>query len=194
METENAKDIKFTHADYYYDFHNTVGVDNIEFGAGKSYFGKVEFSKCFLTDKIDFGAVHFLNNNIIVDDTNIHYLDGIADFYNYDFEDKKFENLIFCNPYYYGCNSLSATERFLNRCYDLLQTEGKIHIFGGYHNSYVNKIQKWFDKLDAEMKSKWQIEELDDKVLSKFNSKYDFRTYESNYKVELRFGFILTKS
>lgn len=112
-------------------------VRNIEFGAGKNYFGKKEFPNCYLTDLDNPNLPHFTHYpNYEIEDC--HYLDANCDFFKYSFN-RKFDNIILCNPFLYGFLGLGDAKRFFDRAGDLLNDDGKIHIIGSSFNKWCSK-------------------------------------------------------
>ena len=87
------------------EHHNNFPLDleviNIEFGAGRNNFGKREYPKCYLTDlSLPNLQLHF-KNYIEYENEDCHFLDNVCNFLEYSFQ-RKFDNLIFCNPFSYG--------------------------------------------------------------------------------------------
>lgn len=118
------------------DFPNNVEIKNIEFGAGKNFYGKKEFPKCYLTDLSYPDFLHFSQNENYNED-NSHFLDDICDFYEYNFE-RTFENIILCNPFGYGFKDLGDAKRFFDRAGELLIDNGEIHIVGSSINPWCS--------------------------------------------------------
>ncbi|MDQ5930359.1 MAG: hypothetical protein QG594_2147 [Bacteroidota bacterium] len=166
---------------HHIEFPNDTNVHNIEFGAGKNNFGKREYPNCFLTD-LEFPdfVLHF-KQDIDYSNSDCHYLDGICDFYDYNFN-RKFENIILCNPFGYGYKGLGDAKFFFNRAGDILTQNGKIHIVGKSNNDWCKK-----DSFDKFIKNEIEV----------FKSKYDFEleTYElldSNHEINIKYKFYQT--
>lgn len=163
--------------DFRHTFPLTEEVTNIEFGAGRGCFGKIEFPQCFLTDLMDNGLQHATDiDNPEVEDC--HYLDGIADYYTFNFDGRKFRNLVFCNPFGFGFNGKYETIRFLNRALELLNENGEIYILGQNGNGWVkkNKAVKWVSNYNETNDCNWSInKELTTCELEELNARHNFR-------------------
>lgn len=164
--------------DYRDTFPVTEDVLNIEFGAGKGCFGKTEFPECFLTDIHDYEVSHASDCQTPVIG-ECHFLDGIEDFFTFDSRGKRFENLIFCNPYGFGFQGKTSSEIFLNNAERLLLNGGQIFVLGQFANHWVNnrKIQKWLDKYNTLVgEERWElISYLTKTEIDYFNSRHIFR-------------------
>lgn len=143
-------DINGTPIIHHLNFPNDV-VTNIEFGAGKNYFGKKEFPDCYLTDlTIPDGLPHF-THYVDYEVENCHFLDANCDFYEYNFE-RTFKNIILCNPFNYGYNGLGSAKKFFDRAGELLSENGKIHIIGSSLNKWCCK-----DSFDEYLKNDIEV-------------------------------------
>lgn len=134
--------------EYHNDFPYNNEVSNIEFGASINYFGKKFFNKCFLTDIEDKGLPHFTKiDNISYG--NCHFLDSICDFNSFNPSNKKFDNIIFCNPYGVGFRGRENSRIFLNNAGKLLKENGKIHLITNHTNSWgkFQNAKNYLDKL-----------------------------------------------
>lgn len=80
--------------DFRNSFPNPVEVVNIEFGAGKGYFGKANFPMCFATDIEDYDRIHITDCEGC-DESDCHHLDSLLDFFEFDFGNRKFNRLVF---------------------------------------------------------------------------------------------------
>lgn len=187
-----------THIDtlvHYDDFPETIDVQNIEFGAGKGFFGKIEFPNCFLTDQSDYQIKHFTE----VDEVKFgscHFLDGLADYFNYDFKGKKFRKLIFCNPFGMGLSKKFEGIKFLDRANDLLEVNGEIFLLGQHANQFVKKknVEKRINEYNLEFSDKkWKIDsELNSAELMDLNSKHTFCT-STGKAIVPNIGFVLKR-
>jgi hypothetical protein len=165
--------------EHHIDFPNDLEVNNIEFGAGKNNYGKREHPKCYLTDQ-DYpteDVLHFSYHNDY-EIQNCHYLDDICHFYDYNFE-RKFENIILCNPFGYGFRGLADAQKFFNRAGDILSENGRIHIIGKYSNGWCKK-----ESLDKYLKNEIEI----------YKSKYffeieSFEPLDSNHSINTNYRF-----
>jgi hypothetical protein len=180
---------------YYDDFPNTFGVDNIEFAAGKGCFGKIEFPTCFLTDISHYEVSHYT----LLDTVEIgacHFLDGLADYYNYDFKGRKFKKLIFCNPFGFGLHQKFEGIRFIQRAGELLEDVGEIFLLGQMANPFVKKknVEKRIGEYNKENdEDKWIIErELDSSELEEINSKHTFYT-STGITIKPNIGYIIKR-
>lgn len=163
--------------DYRSTFPLPEDVASIEFGAGKGYFGKIEFPNCFLTDLNDPGVLH-VSEVIENESVDCHYLDGIVDYFDYNFQERKFNRLIFCNPFLFGFNGKYGTNKFLNRAKELLNIDGEIFVLGQKNNGWVNKknAQKWVNVYNSNVNNNWSfISDLTTKELEDINSRHLFR-------------------
>ena len=165
--------------EHHIDFPKDLNVTNIEFGAGKNNFGKREYPKCYLTD-LEYPkelVLHF-KNHADYENKNCHYLDDICDFYEHNFE-RKFENLILCNPFYYGYKGLGGAKIFFNRVGDILCENGRIHIIGKWDNPWCKK-----ESLDKFLKNEIDV----------YKSKYDFELesfelLDANHEINIKYNF-----
>lgn len=139
-------------------------VTNIEFGAGRNYYGKKEFPNCYLTDLTNPNLLHF-SQYVDYEFENCHFLDANCDFYEYNFA-RTFENIILCNPYNYGFSGFGSAKKFFDRAGTLLNEEGEIHIIG-------HSLNKW--------SCKDSFEEYLENDIEDYKSKYNFKlhSYES---------------
>lgn len=166
--------------DYRETFPSNEEVHHIEFGAGLGYFGKKEFPNCFLTDLSDYSFTHF---NDLLDPTEIdkcHFLDKVSDYYSLDVQGRKFNKLIFCNPFGYGFRGKNETAKFLKRAEELLNVNGEIFVVGQVGNRWVKKIEteKWINLYNQNINqtNRWEfIHVLNATELSDFNSRHHFR-------------------
>ncbi|QLC66712.1 hypothetical protein LPB248_10555 [Flavobacterium sp. LPB0248] len=141
------------HPNFPNDIVGDIGVGNIEFGAGRNYFGKREFPNCYLTDLKNPELDHFsIHEDYEIRDC--HFLDANCDFYKYDF-DRTFQNIILCNPYFYGFQGLGNAKKFFDRAGDLLENDGKIHIIGSSSNKWCCKdsLEEYLENEIEEYKS-----------------------------------------
>lgn len=152
-------------------------VNNIEFGAGRGYFGKVEFPECFLTDVNCEGLTHFTEAG--EDINNCHYLDKTVDYFNFDSKGRKFNTLIFCNPFNFGLSMKYEALKFLRKAESLLINNGEIFLLGQHSNGFIKKqkAEKWINYHNKEYGfEKWKIDrELDDVELDEINKRNIFR-------------------
>ncbi len=144
--------------EHHTDFPNDLKITNIEFGAGKNNFGKIEYPKCYVTDLTYPESILHFKNYVDYKNEDCHYLDDICDFYEHKFE-RKFKNVILCNPYGYGFDKLGSAKKFFNRAGDILIHNGKIQIIGRDNNKFCKK-----ESLDNFLKNEIEI----------YKSKYDF--------------------
>lgn len=169
---------------HHINFPNDLEVNNIEFGAGRNNFGKREYPKCYLTDlSYPELILHFKNHNDYVNE-DCHYLDNVCDFYKHNFE-RKFDNLIFCNPYEYGFFGLHGAKTFFDRAGDILSENGRIHIIGKSSNKWCKKeaFDKFLKNEILTYKSKYDYELEDFEILNinhSINTNYIF--FESGLK------------
>ena len=182
-----------TFPDYRESFLTESNVFNIEFGAGKGYFGKKEFELCYLTDK-EIGSVEHRNNLALPVLGDCHFLDKIGvDFFSYDFKGFKFNTLIFCNPFGYGFRGKNEATRFLNRAENLLTKNGELFIVGQGSNNWVvmNKVQKWVDLYNAENESStWQFSQIEEDKIADFNERHIFRKTTGEH-IKIQLGYTL---
>lgn len=131
-------------------FCNENIVKNIEFGAGKSYYGKKEFPKCYTTELSNLNIDHFKDLDDYNENTNCHYLDHMGcDFFTYDFK-RTFEKIIMCNPSGYGVNNYANSYIFFKRIGDLLDIDGELHIIGKHDNKFskYDNVVKFLSRLN----------------------------------------------
>ena len=162
--------------EHHIDFPKNLNIANIEFGAGKTNFGKREYPKCYLTDK-DYPSelvLHF-KNHVDYKNEDCHYLDDICDFFEYRFE-RKFENIILCNPYKYGFYQLGNAKKFFNRAGEILKVNGRIHIIKHSSNA-------WFSKKIIENFFKTEIDDL--KSIYDFELE-SFETLDTNHEINTK--------
>lgn len=119
------------------DFPSNLDIVNIEFGAGRSVYGKKEYPKCYVTDLNYPELLHFSQTEDYSDE-NSHFLDDLCHFYDYNFE-RTFENIILCNPFGYGFKGLGDAKKFFDRAGQLLNLNGEIHIIGSSTNDWCNR-------------------------------------------------------
>ncbi|WP_438966338.1 class I SAM-dependent methyltransferase [Flavobacterium sp.] len=119
------------------DFPNNGNIVNIEFGAGRNYFGKKEYPKCYLTDLITPDLIHF-TQSADYNEVDNHFLDDVCNFFDYNFE-RTFDKIIMCNPFNYGFNGLGNAKKFFDRAGKLLNDNGEIHIVGSSLNPWCSK-------------------------------------------------------
>lgn len=122
-------------------------------------------------------VLHF-KNYVDYKNKDCHYLDDICDFYEHKFE-RKFENLILCNPFYFGYNGLEGAKKFFNRVGDILTQKGKIHIIGRHSNKFCRK-----ESLDKFLKNEIDI----------YKSKYvfeleSFEILDENHEINVKYIF-----
>jgi len=145
------------------NFPHDSSVFNIEFGAGISYFGKREFPYCFSTDKNIPEREHFQVHPHDYETKECHFLDSVCDYFETDFESKKFNNIIFCNPYEIGFLGPFHAQEFINRALDLLNQNGTLHILGSHSSSWSKsrKIRKYLKDYIASGSITLKTEPLD---------------------------------
>jgi len=119
------------------NFPNDDGVDNLEIGAGKSCFGKKYFPLCYLVDQTSNELPHF-SDLANYDEVDCHYLDHVEDFGSLNLGEKKFSNIIFCNPYGIGFMGSGFAKEFLNTTSSMLRQNGLIYIIGHAKNPWSN--------------------------------------------------------
>ena len=145
------------------NFPNDDTVENIEFGAGTSYFGKKYFPLCYLTDVTNNNLKHFFGINDY-DSTNCHYLDHICDFNKIDFQGRTFNKVIFCNPSDLGFRGREFSKEFLNKTANILSDNGSIIIIGNSTNpwSKYHNVKRYLERLtnDGELISQFIISDL----------------------------------
>lgn len=148
---------------HHVDFPSNLEINNIEFGAGRSFYGKKEYPKCYLTDLNYPELLHFTQAENYTEE-NSHFLDDLCNFYDYNFE-RTFENIILCNPYGFGLNGLGEAKKFLDRAGQLLNVNGEIHIIGSSSNYWCNKesFEDYFHNEIEVYKSNYKF------VLQEFN-------------------------
>lgn len=165
------------YSDYRESFPLPNNVNNIEFGAGRGYFGKKEFPECFLTDVNCEGLTHF--SEIKEDEENCHYLDKTVDYFNFDNEGRKFNRLIFCNPFNFGLKMRYEALKFLKKAESLLMNDGEVFLLGQHANGFIKKenAEKWIKYHNEEYGfEKWRIERnLNEEELAKINERNIFR-------------------
>jgi len=160
----------------YNDFPNNLNVHNIEFGAGKNNFGKIEYPNCYLTD-LEYPKNKQYYFERIGEDLDCHFLDSICDFYKTSI-DRQFQNIILCNPYGFGYSGFGNAKKFFDRAGDLLLDNGRLQIIGSWKNPWCKK-ESFDNYLLTDLvvyKSKYQFElesfeELDENhdIIKKYN-------------------------
>lgn len=178
--------------DYRTTFPLPEAVKSIEFGAGKGYFGKVEFPNCFLTDLNDWGVLH-ASEVKGTEFEEFHHLDGIIDYFKFNFEGRKFDRLIFCNPFLFGFKGKYETIRFLNRAKELLFDNGEIYVLGQKKNGWVNKhkTEKWVEEYNSNINKNWSFTNfLTSEQLEDINSRHIFRK-STGETIFVNIGFTL---
>jgi 16S rRNA G1207 methylase RsmC len=170
---------------HHINFPNDLEITNIEFGAGRNFYGKKEYPKCYLTDLSypELGIVHFKQKEDY-NSTECHFLDNICDFYEFNFQ-RTFENIILCNPYHYGFNGLGNAKKFFERAGELLSEDGRIHIIGSSFNKWCCKdsLDDYFENEIEIYKTEYNFILEDYCQLTRhdhINTSYDF------YKTELK--------
>lgn len=163
---------------YHIDFPNDLEVSNIEFGAGRNNFGKREYPNCYVTD-LSYPELLSYFTHFNEDSTEYHFLDNICDFYDSKF-DRKFENIILCNPYKYGFKGLAGAKKFFDRAGEILVTNGKIHIIGKSNNPWCKKES--FDNF------------IKNDEIPAFKSKYNFElenfeTLDELHEININYRF-----
>jgi hypothetical protein len=135
-------------------------IRNIEFGAGKNYFGKVLYPECFLTDKNLPPLSHFTELPYYDKDSNCHYIDFICDFDNHNFNEHTFDTIILCNPFGFGYSTLILAQSFFNRLGDLLNDNGQVVVISSHTNIFGKQknLQRFLDSTDPEFYSKYIFE------------------------------------
>ncbi|WP_173968517.1 hypothetical protein [Flavobacterium collinsii] len=171
---------------YHENFPHDMEVTNIEFGAGRNNFGKREYPNCFVTDLSYPKDIKSYFKDYHEDITDYHYLDNLCDFYNTNFQ-RKFENIILCNPFNYGFKGLGDAKKIFDRAGDILVDNGQIHIIGksknpwckkeSFNNFIKNTIPVFQSKYKFELES---FENLD--TNHQINKNYKF--YTSELKIE----------
>lgn len=156
-------DILENEISHHLDFPNNLQIKNIEFGAGRNFYGKKEYPQCYLTDLSYPDFLHFTETEDYRED-NSHFLDGLCNFYTYNFE-RTFNNIILCNPFNFGFNGLGNAKKFFDRAGDLLNIDGKINIIGSSQNPWCSK-----DSLDD-----YFLNEIED---YKSNHNFGLQTHE----------------
>jgi len=117
------------------NFPNDENVENIEFGSGKSYFGKKYFPLCYLTDITNNQLEHFFGfTDYELQDC--HYLDYTCDFNTVDLNGKTFSKVILCNPFFIGFRGREYTKEFLNKAGHILNDLGSIIVIGNSTNGW----------------------------------------------------------
>ncbi|MDQ6470132.1 hypothetical protein RB619_05715 [Flavobacterium sp. LHD-80] len=167
---------------YHEIFPGDVEVNNIEFGAGRNNYGKIEYPNCYVTDLSYPAELKSYFQEYEDDNTDYHYLDNICDFYNTNFG-RQFENIILCNPYGYGFYGLAAAKKFFDRAGEILIENGLIHILGKNNNKWSKKES--FDKF------------IKNDVITVYQSKYDFKlesfeTLDSEHDINVKYKFYTT--
>jgi len=176
--------------DYRSSFPEPVNVINIEFGAGLGRFGKIEFPNCFLTDSHDYNVLHVTE---VSPGECCHHLDGILNYYNFNFEKRKFNRLVFCNPYEFGFRGKNETLKFLQRAEEILNVEGEIFILGNHNNPWTKRtsLLKNIEIYNERFLKKWRVDTvLTDLQLSDINDRHVFRQ-TTGLIVRPNYGIIL---
>lgn len=177
--------------DYRESFPTNEDVVNIEFGAGKGYFGKSEFNPCYQTDKFKFELDHVCD--VEHDDLErLHALDCSVDFF--EVNSRKFERLIFCNPYGFGFSKRYQAFDFLQQAEKLLNTNGEILVLGQQKNGDAidRKAKKYLAKYNEEKnKTIWTFDrEIPQEEITRINEKHSFRRTD-NQPIYVQFGYYL---
>ncbi|WP_313094064.1 hypothetical protein [Empedobacter sp.] len=162
-------------------FPNDNLINNIEFGAGKSYYGKKEFPYCFSTDFKVHEISHFSSLPDYDEKTLCHFLDNEeCDFFTYNFT-RSFSNIIICNPFGYGVRNKPERILFFNRIGNLLEDNGHLHIIGRHNNSFSKKknVDRFLNREQNEEGSEHRFElvefnDLDENSYELIN--YNFNT------------------
>lgn len=170
-------------------FPDDPSIKNIEFGAGKGYYGKKFLPSCFSTDIQNGNLLHFTEIDGSEGDQECHYLDNDnCDFFNYNFS-RQFEKIIICNPFGFGLKNKFESIDFFNRAGDLLVNDGKLIILGNVRNPWANyeNLQKYINvnSLDPENKHKFifhkpidlKADSLERKDIEYFQSCLKVNTY-----------------
>lgn len=161
-------------------------ISNIEFCAGKSYFGKREFPSCYTTDINIPNINHFMDFPHDYEVQNCHFLDASCDYNNHSLGSRTFEHVIVCNPYGIGFRGIYETKKFLEIAYDLLIPEGTLIIIGSSTNlwSKYRNFQKYYRQLldsgELSINFTCDFEEIDEN--HDYRSQYQF--YHSDLKVQ----------
>lgn len=142
------------------NFYNVSdGIINIEFGAGKGYFGKKEFPSCYTTDKKTPSVDHFILHPLNYDTIDCHYIDFDCDFFEHNFNNRKFNNIILCNPYGFGYYGYLGAQKFFNRAGEILNDNGKIIVLCTHSNKFAKKdaLEDYLSLEDSDFKSNYEF-------------------------------------
>jgi len=150
---------------YYNNFPND-DVRNIEIGAGKNYFGKREFPRCYITDLKTPSLEHFTNYDDY-ENQDCHYIDTEFDYFESNINGRTFDNIICCNPSEYGFLGLGYAKDFLNKAGELLNDDGSIFILGHKKNPWANarKIEKYLKQLKESEQLLYNLEIVDFEII-----------------------------
>lgn len=185
MPRKDINDDDFIH---HPNFPNDPNVTNIEFAAGKSFFGKREFPNCYLTDPITPDINHFMLHSEDYENHDCHYLDANCDYNNLNLEGKSFENVILCNPYGIGFRGRYETKSFLEIADTILSDTGTMTILGNSANPWTKyeNIDKYYLHLlnSGELACSFdiQLEDIDEHHHYRLNHTF----YHSDFSVEAR--------
>ncbi|MDY0906287.1 hypothetical protein [Pedobacter sp. CFBP9032] len=149
------------------DFPVNPEVRNIEFAAGKAFFGKREFPNCFLTDLTIPQVDHFTVHPADYEFQDCHYLDERCDYLNAQTNGRTFDNIIFCNPVQIGFRGRFETKYFLEKAHDLLADDGTLIVLGNSTNKWskFRNLQRYYDQLkeenDLDYDFKFELHDID---------------------------------
>ncbi|MFD1257104.1 hypothetical protein ACFQ3S_09875 [Mucilaginibacter terrae] len=130
------QDINGNNFNHYLNFPNDPMVKNIEFAAGKTFFGKMEFPNCYLTDIAIPPIEHFMNFPQDYENHDCHYIDQQCDYYKLNIGAKRFDNIIFCNPFEVGFRGRFETKDFLETAHTMLSEDGTVIVLGSSTNQW----------------------------------------------------------
>lgn len=157
-------DIHENEIEHHPDFPHSENVLNLEIGAGRNYFGKKYFPKCFLIEKPNSsctGYPHFVEVGRNYESYDCHYIDHFTDLNGLSNQKERFENIICCNPYSYGFNGIAFATEFFRLMNQILIPGGSFHILTASSNgwgSYRN-ANRFYEKLREDLRITFDISE-----------------------------------
>ena len=150
------KDKEGNNIEFYPDINKLESVTNIEVAAGINKFGKVVFPKCLLVDnnpRIKSDFIHFTDHSNSNNPNSVHFIDQFEDFFEFEINEKRFDNLLICNPYGLGFKSKDSALKILSKVDQLLLNGGTFTVlshssnpWGKYHNAqkYFKDLEEYF--------------------------------------------------
>lgn len=171
------QDINGNDFEYYPVFPDNQTVKNIEFAAGKTFFGKKEFPNCYLTDVKIPDVEHFMTYPQDYETRDCHFLDQQCDYNNVETLGRSFDNVLFCNPLGIGFKGRDETKSFLEKASSILAQDGTIIVLGNSTNPWSK-----FESLNRHYRNLVALELLADEFVFELEQIDDAHPYRANHQ------------